>query len=78
MKRDVVVFWLERHLRQIEPEEVDHVALAKAGASYSARRTADEKATKQAQERKVELAAFRTAVKYVKAHAPAEIEDESE
>jgi hypothetical protein len=79
MKKSIVTFWLERRIRQIESDPVNHVALAQAGASYAERRAAEEAATKKAADHKVELVALRAAAKFLKEHAPEEMaEDTSE
>ncbi len=76
MKKNVVLFWLERHARELEATKVDHVALAQSGVSYGARRVANEAAARQAEEHAVELRALRSAAKFLKEQGPEEIPDE--
>ena len=75
MRKDIIVFWMERRIRQLEADPINHVALAQAGASYAERRAAEETAAKQADAHKVEMHALQAALKYLKANAPDELPD---
>lgn len=66
-KKDVILFWLRRHEREIEARVAppDQTVLAKQGLTYTARIQAAKDAEERANSTTVQLESIRAAIRYI-------------
>ena len=65
LSKDVVLFWLKRHLSGLEEQTPDQEAMAKQGLSYGQRSAAVKAAAEAVTARETEREAFKRAIEIV-------------